>query len=100
MPASIILSVSLRRFGVPVLLGSSPAARGVVRKGEPEQETDSARDWTEQEVRLIVADYFAMLVAELQGEPYKKSKHRKALIPLLARHGSSITGLMLHRGLS
>ncbi len=58
----------------------------VLRKGEsePEQETEAARDWTEQEVRLIVADYFAMLVAELQGEPYKKSEHRKALIPLLA----------------
>ena len=58
----------------------------VVRKGESEtvQDTDAARDWTDQEVRLIVADYFAMLVAELQGEPYKKSEHRKALIPLLA----------------
>src|SRR5271157_4955119 len=55
----------------------------VGRKGESEtvQDTDAARDWTEQEVRLIVADYFAMLVAELQGEPYKKSEHRKALIP-------------------
>ncbi len=58
----------------------------VVRKGESEtvQDTDAARDWTEQEVRLIVADYFAMLEAELLGEPYKKSEHRKALIPLLA----------------
>ena len=58
----------------------------VLRKGESEsvQDTDAARDWTEQEVRLIVADYFAMLEAELQGEPYKKSEHRKALIPLLA----------------
>ncbi len=58
----------------------------VVRKGESEtaQDVDTARDWTEQEVRLIVADYFAMLEAELQGEPYKKSEHRKALIPLLA----------------
>jgi len=56
----------------------------VVRKSEPEQETEGVRDWTEQEVRLIVADYFAMLEAELQGEPYKKSEHRKALIPLLA----------------
>jgi hypothetical protein len=58
----------------------------IVRKGESEtvQDTDAARDWTEQEVRLIVADYFAMLEAELQGgELYKKSEHRKALIPLL-----------------
>src|SRR5271165_6682402 len=58
----------------------------VLRKGDGEsvQDTDATRDWTEQEVRLIVADYFAMLEAELQGEPYKKSEHRKALIPLLA----------------
>ena len=52
-------------------------------RGEILQDTDAARDWTEQEVRLIVADYFAMLEAELQGEPYKKSEHRKTLIPLL-----------------
>ena len=58
----------------------------VLRKGESEtvQDSDAARDRTEEEVRLIVADYFAMLEAELQGESYKKSEHRKALIPLLA----------------
>src|SRR5271165_1037221 len=58
----------------------------VFRKGEsePSQDTDAARDWTDQEVRLIVADYLAMLEAELQGEPYKKSEHHKALISLLA----------------
>jgi len=91
-------------LGVPVFLESTPAARGVqrwgapgqanfvlrklgftvVRKGEPEQDADAARDWTEQEVQLIVADYFAMLEGELQGEPYKKSEHRRALNPLLA----------------
>ena len=53
-------------------------------EGESVQDTDAARDWTEQEVRLIVADYFAMLEAELLGEPYKKSEHRKVLIPVLA----------------
>ena len=39
----------------------------VVRKveSEPSQDSDSARDWNEHEVRLIVADYFAMLEAEL-----------------------------------
>jgi hypothetical protein len=55
----------------------------IIRKGESEQESDTSRDWTEQEVRLIVADYFAMLEAELSGETYRKSEHRKALIPLL-----------------
>ena len=53
-------------------------------RGESVQDTDAARDWTEQEVRLVVADYFAMLEAELQGESYKKSEHRKALIPHLS----------------
>jgi hypothetical protein len=31
----------------------------------PEQEKQPVRDWSELEVRLIVADYFAMLEAEL-----------------------------------
>ena len=63
----------------------------VVRKGESEtvQDTDADRDWTDQEVRLIVADYFAMLEAELHGEPYKKSEHHKALIPHLSGRSDS-----------
>jgi hypothetical protein len=56
----------------------------VVRKGEPEQEPETTKDWSEQEVRLIIADYFAMLETEMQGASYRKSDHRKALIPLLA----------------
>jgi hypothetical protein len=56
----------------------------VVRKGETEQESDTSRDWTQHEVRLIVADYFTMLEAELKGEEYRKSEHRKALMPQLA----------------
>src|SRR5947209_1697517 len=51
----------------------------VVRKEEPVEVSDTPRDWSEQEVRLIVADYFAMLEAELQSESYVKSEHRKAL---------------------
>jgi hypothetical protein len=42
-------------------------------------EKPAAKDWSEQEVRLIVADYFDMLEAELLGKPSKKSDHRKAL---------------------
>jgi hypothetical protein len=56
----------------------------VVRKGEPEQEPETTKDWSEHEVRLIIADYFVMLEAEVQGASYKKSEHRKALIPHLA----------------
>ena len=40
-------------------------------------------DWTDSEVELIVADYFAMLKDELVNRPYSKTFHRKALIPLL-----------------
>lgn len=55
----------------------------VVRKTDDDQVAESTRDWTQQEVQLIVADYFAMLEAELQGERYRKSEHRKALMPRL-----------------
>src|ERR1019366_169974 len=53
----------------------------VVRKGEDigEEEKPAHKDWTEQEVGLIVADYFDMLEAEVLGKSFKKSDHRKAL---------------------
>ncbi len=41
--------------------------------------------WTDEENDLIVADYFAMLAAEISGRPYKKSEHRKRLITRLAK---------------
>jgi hypothetical protein len=40
-------------------------------------------DWTEAEVKLIVEDYFNMLELELRHQPYNKSAHRRALLPLL-----------------
>lgn len=40
--------------------------------------------WSENEVQLIVADYFVMLEAELQNESYDKTEHRKLLIPQLS----------------
>ena len=42
--------------------------------------TDS---WSKVEVALIVADYFDMLIKELNQIPYKKSEHRKQILPLL-----------------
>lgn len=39
--------------------------------------------WSNIEVELIVADYFGMLTKELSEQNYKKSEHRKALLPLL-----------------
>ncbi|HEX5149865.1 MAG TPA: DUF3883 domain-containing protein [Parafilimonas sp.] len=42
-----------------------------------------AIDWTQQEVQLIVTDYFSMLDLELSGKNYNKTTHRNALLPLL-----------------
>src|SRR5262245_1175796 len=57
----------------------------VVRKGEAtaEEEQPARQDWTEWEVGLIVADYFAMLERELFGKPFSKAEHRRALTPQL-----------------
>jgi len=43
-----------------------------------------AEDWTDVEVEAIVADYFSMLAAELRGEPYSKTEHRRRLAPMLS----------------
>jgi hypothetical protein len=57
----------------------------VGRKGEAVEDEKQARiDWSEQEVRLIVADYFTMLEKEVLGKPLNKTEHRKALSPQLA----------------
>jgi hypothetical protein len=66
----------------------------VVKKGEavePEDEKQVRPDWSGEEVRLIVADYFSMLEKEVLGKPLNKSQHRKALAPNLSgRSDSSI----------
>lgn len=59
----------------------------VVRKGEivePEDEKPARADWSEEEVRLVVADYFSMLGKELHGRPLNKTEHRRALATRLA----------------
>lgn len=56
----------------------------IVPKGEFLPEGEPKRDWSEKEVALAVADYFAMLRKELLGEAYGKTEHRNALRPLLA----------------
>ena len=60
---------------------ASPWPAGATKR--PRRGETAQKDWTEQEVRLIVADYFDMLEAELLGKPFKKSEHRKALAPKL-----------------
>jgi hypothetical protein len=44
-----------------------------------ENEGQTGTDWSEEEVRLIVADYFEMLQRELLGQPYNKAAHRRRL---------------------
>ncbi len=41
------------------------------------------QDWSEIEVKLIVADYFEMLQSDLLNLPYSKAGHRRALSPQL-----------------
>jgi hypothetical protein len=44
-----------------------------------------ADDWSETEVDLIIADYFAMLYNELSGLSYNKTEHRNNLLRLLTK---------------
>jgi hypothetical protein len=50
----------------------------------------SGADWTDGEIDLIVADYFAMLRLDLLGEPYVKAQHNAALQKLIGRSRGSI----------
>src|SRR5262249_34985957 len=77
--------------------------------GATEQPPDdqAGKDWSQNEVRLIVADYFDMLEGELLGKPYKKSEHRKALAPQLSGRSKgsiefkhqNISAVLVERGL-
>ncbi len=80
----------------------------VVRKDkEAPEEKAPHKDWSEQEVRLIVADYFEMLEAEVLGKPFKKSDHRRALAPKLQERSDgsiefkhqNVSGVLVEFGL-
>ncbi len=47
-------------------------------------------DWTEEEVTIIIEDYFLMLSKEIRGAHYSKTEHRKSIIEKLNNrtHGS------------
>ncbi|MDO9249232.1 MAG: DUF3883 domain-containing protein [Phenylobacterium sp.] len=47
-------------------------------------------DWQDQELDLILEDYFAMLHAEMRGEPYVKSHHSAALMARIGRTHRSV----------
>lgn len=46
--------------------------------------------WQSDELDAIVADYFAMLEADLAGEPYVKSRHSAALMERIGRTHRSV----------
>jgi len=56
------------------------------------------RDWTDEELDLIVADYFSMLADELSDVAYSKAGHNRALQDLIPRSASSIE--FKHRNIS
>src|SRR5271163_4251344 len=47
-------------------------------------------DWQADELDAIVADYFAMLAADLSGQPYIKSRHSAALMDQIGRTHRSV----------
>lgn len=53
-------------------------------------ETKVGTRWQDDELDAIVADYFAMLEADLSGRPYVKSRHSKALMDRIGRTHRSV----------
>ncbi len=47
-------------------------------------DTKAGEDWTAAEVEVIVADYLAMLLSELAGQPFNKASRRRSLLQQLA----------------
>jgi Domain of unknown function (DUF3883) len=54
------------------------------------EETKSGTNWQDDELDLIVADYFAMLAADLSGQAYVKSRHSAALMAKIGRSHRSV----------
>src|SRR5580698_10614943 len=47
-------------------------------------------NWQDDELDAIVADYFAMLAADLSGQPYVKSRHSASLMAQIGRTHRSV----------
>jgi hypothetical protein len=58
--------------------------------GKLPEESKVGSDWQSDELDLIVADYFAMLAADLAGQPYVKSKHNAILMGQTGRTQGSV----------
>jgi Domain of unknown function (DUF3883) len=48
------------------------------------------KPWKDDELDAIIADYFAMLAADLAGQPYVKSRHSAALMAQIGRTHRSV----------
>jgi hypothetical protein len=57
-------------------------------------------DWDATEITATVDDYLAMLEAELAGEPYSKTAHRRALLPRLNRVRTASAVEFKHQNIS
>lgn len=50
----------------------------------------SGQEWRDDELDVIVTDYFSMLADDLAGRPYVKAKHRRALMEQVDRTRASV----------
>jgi hypothetical protein len=53
-------------------------------------ESKIGKDWQDDELDAIVADYFVMLRADVKGQPYVKSRHSAALMEQIGRTHRSV----------
>jgi len=53
-------------------------------------ESKIGTDWQDDELDAIIADYFAMLAADLAGQPYVKARHSAALMAQIGRTHRSV----------
>jgi hypothetical protein len=71
-------------------LGFTVERKASGTSSEPSEESLArGQDWSQQEVELIVADYFTMLRAEVSGKPYSKAHHNRDLRPVLGGRSKS-----------
>jgi hypothetical protein len=54
------------------------------------QEDRFGLDWSDDELDIIIADYFSMLRSELDSIEYNKSAHRRSLVSLTGRTEGSV----------
>lgn len=56
----------------------------------PEQDNPAGTDWTQAEIDLVVADYFAMRAKQLRGESFIKARHYQAIAAVTGRSKTSV----------